>query len=68
MYLLTFCPPAPDDLEKVVLAIEAGIVSFFKFENHWRAAPRSASSTSVGCEEYDQCFCIKDSWLERGLT
>ena len=53
MYLLTFCPPAPDDLEKVVLAMEAGIVPSLRFENHWRAVARFASPTSVDREEYD---------------
>jgi hypothetical protein len=67
MYLLTFCPPAPDDLEKVVLAMEAGIVPSLRFENHWRAVARSASPTSVDREEYDRNCCMRANWPERGL-
>jgi hypothetical protein len=64
---LTFWPPAPDDLENVVLAIEAGIVLLLKLENHWRAASRSASSSLVVLDEYALEFCMHNKGLEKGL-
>ncbi len=53
-YLLTFWPPGPDDLEKLVFARLVGIVFSLKFENHRRAASISAAfSPSPYLDVYD---------------
>lgn len=48
-HLFVFCPPGPEDLENVVLAILVGIIDF-DLVNLWyqsRATLRSASSLSL---------------------
>lgn len=66
-YLFTFCPPAPDALEKVVREIDSGIVFLLKFENHLRAASRSASFASTDWDAYPRRFCVNLNCSERGF-
>jgi hypothetical protein len=42
-YLFTFCPPGPEDREKVISHRLRGIVSGFRLASHLRAAERSSS-------------------------
>jgi hypothetical protein len=64
--LLTFWPPAPDDLEKLVFEMDTGIVILLRSENHLRAASRSASSVEDR-DEYVRQFCANANCRERGL-
>lgn len=42
-YLLTFCPPGPEDRENVISDKLRGMVSGFRSASHLRAAARSSS-------------------------
>jgi len=61
VYLLTFCPPGPEDLEKLVLASLGGMTADLDFEKrvyHCRATSSSSSSPCPGwCPEYS-LLCI----------
>jgi len=45
-YLLTFCPPGPDDRLKLTSPMLRGMVSVSRFASHFLAASSSASSAS----------------------
>lgn len=47
-YLFTFCPPGPEEREKVTSPMLGEMVSEVKLASHLRAEARSSSDVSVG--------------------
>ena len=57
-YLLTFCPPGPDDFVNLVMAIFSGMVFSSRLENQRRAASYFSEVFGSSCELLPEAYAL----------